>query len=86
MDQIKPSPRVERLRERYLDFQGRVGYETALYWTRAFKESEGEPRILRRAKAFKKLFENKSLPIHHDELIVGGFDSRPHSSTQYPDM
>ncbi len=86
MDQIKPSPRVQRLRDRYLNFQGRVGYETALYWTHAFKESEGEPRLLRRAKAFQKLFENKSLPIHPDELIVGGFDSRPHSSAQYPDM
>ena len=86
MDQINPSPRVQRLRDRYLNFQGRVGYETALYWTEAFKESEGEPRILRRAKAFKKLFENKSLPIHTDELIVGGMDSRPHSSAQYPDM
>lgn len=86
IDQIKSSPRVERLRDRYLNWKGRVGYETALHWTQAFKESEGEPRILRRAKAFKKLLENKSLPIHPDELIVGGIDCRPHSSAQYPDM
>ncbi len=85
-DHINPSPRIQRLRERYLNFPARVGHETALYWTEAFKESEGEPMILRRAKAFKKVFENKSLPMHPDELIVGGIDCQPHSSAQYPDM
>lgn len=86
LDQIKPSPRVEALRERYLNGKGRVGHETALYWTQAYKESEGEPTIIRRAKALKKLMEKKSLLIYPGELIVGGIDKGPHTTQLYPDM
>ncbi len=86
LDQIQPSPRIEKLRERHINLKGRVGYEAALYWTRSFKETEGEPPILRRAKAIKKYIENKSLPIYPGELIVGGWDSRPLSTIQFPDI
>jgi pyruvate formate-lyase/glycerol dehydratase family glycyl radical enzyme len=86
MDQVKPSPRVEALRRRYLDWKGQVGYETALYWTQGYQESEGEPVIIRRARALKTLMERKSLLIHPGELIVGGIDKRPHTTQMYPDM
>ncbi len=85
-DQIKPSLRIQALRERHLKLNGRVGYEAALYWTQAYKESEGEPPILRRAKAMKKFVENVSLFIYPGELIVGGTDKRPLSTVHYPDM
>lgn len=83
---VRPSPRVEALRERHLNLRPRVGYETALYWTQAYRESEGEPAILRRAKAIARYVENVSLCIHPGELIVGGVDKRPLSTIHYPDM
>ncbi|MBT3367749.1 MAG: hypothetical protein HN416_11385 [Nitrospina sp.] len=86
MDQVKLSSRVEALRQRYLNWKGRVGYETALYWTKGYQESEGEPVIIRRAVALKKLMENKTVMIHPGELIVGGIDKRPHTTQMYPDM
>ncbi len=86
LDQIKPSPRIQALREHHLKLNGRVGYEAAFYWTQAYKESEGEPRILRRAKAIKKFVENGSLFIYPGELIVGGVDKQPLSTVHYPDM
>ena len=46
MDQVKLSDRVYELRQRYLNWKGRVGYETALYWTQGYQESEGEPVIM----------------------------------------
>lgn len=86
MDQVKLSERVYELRQRYLNWKGRVGYETALYWTQGYQESEGEPVIMRRASALKKLMENKTVLIHPGELIVGGIDKRPHSTQMFPDM
>ncbi len=85
-DQMKPSPRIAALREHHLKLKGRVGYEAALCWTQAFKESEGEPTIIRRAKALKKYAETVSLHIHPGELILGGLDKRPYSTIHYPDI
>lgn len=86
LDQINPSPRVQALRERHLNLKGRVGYEAALCWTRAYQESEGEPRVMRRAKAISKYINNVSLCIHPGELIVGGMDQQPLSTVHYPDI
>ncbi len=86
IDQVNPSARVYSLRSHYLDGKGTVGYETALYWTQGYRESEGEPPIMRRARALKKLMENKTLMIHPGELIVGGIDKAPHTTQMYPDM
>ncbi len=86
MDQINPSPRIEKLRARHLSLKSRVGYECALYWTQAYKESEGEPRIIRRAKAIKKYMENVSLCIYPGELIVGGMERQPLTAIFYPDL
>ena len=86
LDEIKPSPRVQALREYHLNLKGRVGVEVARYWTQAYQESEGEPRVQRRAKAIVKYLENVSLYIHPGELIVGVKDKQPMSTVQYPDI
>ncbi len=85
-DQINPSPRIEALREYHLSLNRRVGYENALCWTLAYKENEGAPHVLKRAKAINKYVENVSLYIHPGELIVGGMDKQPLSTVHYPDL
>ncbi|HEX78149.1 MAG TPA: hypothetical protein G4O03_07065 [Dehalococcoidia bacterium] len=66
------SPRVERLRDSLVAIRR---YDTcserALLVTESYKETEGQPYIIRRAKAFDKLLRNMTIFILDDELIVG---------------
>lgn len=45
--------------------------------TESFKETEGEPQILRRAKALAHILDNMTIFIEDDELIVGNAASKP---------
>src|SRR5512138_1323909 len=49
----------------------RVALERAVYFTESFKATEGQPLVLRWAKALKHIAENISVTILDDELIVG---------------
>jgi formate C-acetyltransferase len=60
--------------------------ERARLITESYKETEGEPIILRRAKAFAKLFDNKTLYILPDELIVGNICSEPSTLNTFPEL
>lgn len=49
----------------------RVALERAIYFTESFKTTEGQPLVLRWAKALQHIVENISVAIFDDELIVG---------------
>ena len=50
---IQPTERVEKLRQRYLDTPDKVLIDALRIATRVMKETEGEPMVIRRAKALK---------------------------------
>ena len=65
----------------------RVALERAVYFTESFKATEGQPLVLRWAKALKNIAEKMSVTIFDDELIVG----RPNTwfgrySLVYPEL
>lgn len=70
MLQPRVSARIERLRERAL-VSPSIRADRDLLVTRSYAETEGEPMIIRRAKALKKVLEEMPLAIGEDELIVG---------------
>ncbi|HQR78382.1 MAG TPA: pyruvate formate lyase family protein, partial [Burkholderiaceae bacterium] len=49
----------------------RVTVHRAVYFTESFKQTEGQPLVLRWAKALKHVAENIPVTIFEDELIVG---------------
>ena len=64
--------RVLRLLEAIRAYgQPRIALERAIYFTESFKGTEGQPLVLRWAKALKHIAENISVAIFDDELIVG---------------
>lgn len=63
--------RVERLKEHVLSAQPPLCIDRARLLTQSFKESEGEPIVLRRAKGLAKFLRECPIYIHEDELIVG---------------
>jgi len=67
---IKPTPRVERLREAYLSAKPRVSIDKARTETRVMRETEGEPMIARRAKAFAATVREMPIDIYRDDLLV----------------
>lgn len=58
----------ETIRQSY---QPRVTLERAIYFTESFKTTEGQPLVLRWAKALKHIAENIPVTIFPGELIVG---------------
>ncbi|RLC70188.1 MAG: hypothetical protein DRI26_07645, partial [Chloroflexi bacterium] len=60
--------------------------ERARLVTESYKRTEGEPMVLRRAKAMAHLLDNMTLYILPHERIVGNIASRPSSIITYPEL
>jgi formate C-acetyltransferase len=54
-----------------------VSVQRALLLTESYQETEGEPMVIRRAKALKKVLSEMSVGINDGELIVGSFTGLP---------
>lgn len=67
--------RIQRLRARALErpagLDGTLSIHRARLFTRAWRAAEGEPPMLRRARAIAHVFEEIPIAIQPDELIVG---------------
>lgn len=63
--------RIERLKQRVIDTKPEMDLENARILTEGFRNTEGEPLVLRKAKAFHLQCEKKTITIWDDELIVG---------------
>ena len=68
---IKPTPRVERLREAFLSLKPTAAINRGCIETRVMKETAAEPMIIRRAKMFAALTREMPVEIYPDELLVG---------------
>jgi formate C-acetyltransferase len=64
----------------------RIDVERPRLITESYRKTEGEPMILRRAKALAHLLDNKELYILPHERIVGNITSRPGSLIHYPEL
>ncbi|RLC94184.1 MAG: glycyl radical protein [Chloroflexi bacterium] len=64
----------------------KICLERARLITEAYKETEGEPMVLRRAKALKKILEGMTIYIQPKERLVGNMASDPQSLPLYPEL
>jgi len=72
----KPDSRTWRLRKKILDASYRICVERARYYTRSYKQTEGEHPALRAAKALTYTLENMTVYIMEDEAIAGNRSSK----------
>lgn len=63
--------RVNYLKERVLGIKPEIDLENARILTAEFRETEGEPQVLRKAKAFRRQCREKTVEIFDRELVVG---------------
>jgi pyruvate formate-lyase/glycerol dehydratase family glycyl radical enzyme len=78
--------RVERLKKRFFSSKFYVDSERALIITHVYSETEGEPQVVRRAKALSEICRRVGVHIFPDELIVGATASRPRSTHVFPEF
>jgi len=82
----KERTRIQRLREQYLRHKPTLCPERAMAFTRAYRENENAPAIIRRAQGFKKTCETKTITLQNDELIVGNAGCLPRAGIYCPDI
>ncbi len=74
-----------KMKERLLSLTPEICVERARYITRSYKETEGEPAAIRRAKAFEEILTNITINIWPDELIVGATTGKEVGGGLYPE-
>ncbi|WP_345828649.1 choline trimethylamine-lyase [Pantoea sp. BRR-3P] len=80
------TPRVQRLRNHYLQARPSVSIFRALAFTEVVKNNPGLPVVLQRAKAFRRACETAPILIQKDELIVGHPCGKPRAGAFSPDI
>ncbi|MDF2876169.1 MAG: pflD1 [Sporomusa sp.] len=80
------SSRAGLLKDRLLSITPEICYERAELITESYKETEGMPVILRRAKALEKILAKMVIRIQPDELIVGNHTPKLRSSPIFPEF
>ncbi len=78
--------RVEALYQDAIKAEASVCIDRAKYFTQSYKETEGEPLNVRRAKALANVVHNMSIYILDGELIVGNVACKPRASVVCPEF
>ncbi len=77
--------RVQKVRERVLGCRPSIDLERAKIVTESFMKTEGDPVVMRHAKAFREQCQQKTLFIQDGELIVGSPGSVIRAGNLAPD-
>lgn len=64
----------------------RVSLERARLYMESYRETEGEPAIIRRAKALRHLLENHKIVIDDYDLLAGNRTAEPRAGVLSPEM
>ena len=80
------SERITRLVENLYRNMPEIEPARAVLLTESYKETEGEPIIMRRAKAFAHILANIPITIRDEELIVGSSTLAPRGCQTFPEF
>lgn len=80
------SKRITRLSDKVRTTPPTICIDRARLVTDFYKQPSMEPFILRRAKAFKHVLENKEIFIDDDSIMAGHMASRMHAVPVFPEM
>jgi pyruvate-formate lyase len=75
--ELMVNQRIQKLRERLHVEKYPLSIEKIRLVTETFRQTEGEPQILRRAKALANVLDHITIFIESGELIVGNTASKP---------
>ena len=78
--------RIELLKKDLFKNKREVSIERALLYTESFKLTDGEPQIIRRAKATKNILDKAIISIRENEIIAGNRTVKPRAGIISPEM
>ena len=78
--------RTRQLRDTMLAVTPKLCSERARLYTESWKETEGQPTVIRRAKALEKILGGMSIFIRPGELIVGNQASDVRAAPVFPEF
>ncbi|NBG88857.1 (2S)-3-sulfopropanediol dehydratase [Isachenkonia alkalipeptolytica] len=81
-----PFPRVNYLRQKFLDRPYEIDVERLRLVTEAYKKHEGAPRKLQCAYAFENVLLNTTLHIYEQDIILGEIAAPAKASPIYPEF
>ena len=85
-ERIEKSPRIALLVEDLFRNPPEIESARAYLLTESYKETENEPIITRRGKAFAHILDNIPIIIRDNELIVGSSTIAPRGCQTYPEF
>ncbi|MCY6369871.1 formate C-acetyltransferase [Clostridium ganghwense] len=78
--------RIRKLKNQLFENKREVSLERALLYTESYKTTDGEPNIIRRARATAYILQNVKISIRTGELIAGNRTIKPRSGIISPEM
>ncbi len=78
--------RIERLKAALFSTPREISLERALLYTASHRQTEGEPTIIRRAKATAYILDHVEIALREDELIAGNRTVKPRAGIMSPEM
>ena len=85
-EHIAKSPRIPRLIQHLYAKLPVVEADRAVLLTESYKQTEGDPIIIRRAKAFDAICRHLPIIIRPEELIVGSSSQAPRGCQVFPEF
>ncbi|MGX2946457.1 formate C-acetyltransferase [Enterococcus alishanensis] len=83
---VDGNQRIQTMKDHLFMEKRQISLERALLYTESYQKTEGEPTIIRRAKAVVHILENVAISIREGELLVGNRTIRPRSGILSPEM
>ena len=84
-EKIQKSPRIPALIDHLFEKMPEIEADRAVLLTESYKQTEGQPITLRRAKAFAHILEGLPITIRPLELIVGSNSKAPRGCQVFPE-
>lgn len=84
--EIPKSDRIPKLVENLYAKMPEIESARAILLTESYRQTENEPMVIRRAKAFAHILENIPIVIRDLELIVGSTTIAPRGCQTYPEF
>ncbi len=83
---VAKNERITRLVDHLYAKLPEIESARAILLTESYKKTEGEPIVIRRAKAFSHILDQLPIIIRKDELIVGSTTLAPRGCQTYPEF
>ncbi len=84
-EKIEKSARIPKLIEHLFEKMPEIEADRAVLLTESYRKTEGQPIVLRRAKAFSHILDGLPITIRPLELIVGSNTKSPRSCQVFPE-